>query len=109
MEEKAYRSKSMILKEYCDRLKNILEEHEQVYTRIAPTFIWLYDINTKPVGAIEVTPYGACKGINFIDKEKGIMAGKKMPEEKIKEIQEKEIISVNGGSRYGFLEMYLRE
>jgi len=37
------------------------------------------------------------------------MAGKKMPEEKIKEIQEKEIISVNGGSRYGFLEMYLRE
>lgn len=109
MEEKAYRSKSMILKEYCDGLKKILEEHEQVYTRIAPTFIWLYDINTKPVGAIEVTPYGACKGINFIDKEKGIMAGKKMPEEKIKEIQKKEIISVNGGSRYGFLEMYLKE
>ena len=83
----------MILKEYCDGLKKILEEHEQVYTRIAPTFIWLYDINTKPVGAIEVTPYGACKGINFIDKEKDIDRLLANPPEKV-EIEVKYKIAV---------------
>ena len=106
----------MILGEYCKSLQELINKHENIYTRIAPTFIWLYNINSKPVGAIEVMPFGGSKGLSFVDKENGVMTGRSVPitfplntvkEEKIKEVLERKIISVNGGSRFGFLEMYL--
>ena len=108
----------MILEEYCKSLQELIDKHENIYTRIAPTFIWLYTMSSKPVGAIEVMPFGGSKGLSFIDKENGVMTGCCVPvtfplntvkEEKIKEVFKKEIISINGGSRFGFLEIYLED
>lgn len=95
----------MRLKDYIVFLKNLITKYGSSYSRIAPTHIVLYEIETnKKLGIIEIEQY-LNNPIDFRTKD---FFSKRMSADIKKELEELEIISING-SAINTIELYLNK
>lgn len=91
------------LETYVDELNKLLQENATIYSRIAPTILQVYEINGKHLATIELDTFS--KTILY---KKGKIYGTELNDEDRTKLNKKEIISLNGGCRFGSIEVYVK-